>query len=84
MITWGVNHVQFITNFRFCRNWRSWRYFKDYFPIELVKTAELPPERKYLMCSHPHGVMCAGLQCAIGSNACGWSKKFTGEPRYWS
>ena len=52
---------------------------KSYFPIELIKTADLSPEGKYLMCSHPHGVMCAGLQCAVGSDACGWSEKFKGD-----
>ena len=64
---------------RFCRDWITWTYFQKYFPIELVKTADLDPNRKYLMCSHPHGVMCAGLQCAVGSNACGWQEKFKGE-----
>ena len=52
---------------------------KQYFPIELIKTSDLSPDGKYLMCSHPHGVMCAGLQCAVGSNACGWNEKFKGD-----
>ena len=52
---------------------------KSYFPIELIKTADLPPDGKYLMGSHPHGVMCAGLQCAVGSEICGWAEKFKGE-----
>ena len=53
--------------------------FKNTFQSKLVNTADLDPNRKYLMCSHPHGVMCAGLQCAVGSNACGWQEKFKGK-----
>ena len=55
------------------------KYFKDYFPIEMVKTADLNPERKYLLCSHPHGVMPAGINIAVGTNACGWNEKFPGN-----
>jgi len=54
------------------------KYFRDYFPIEMVKTADLNPERKYLLCSHPHGVMPAGINIAVGTNACGWDEKFPG------
>ncbi|DAA21911.1 TPA: monoacylglycerol O-acyltransferase 2 [Bos taurus] len=32
-----------------------WKYVKDYFPISLVKTAELDPSRNYLAGFHPHG-----------------------------
>ena len=63
---------------RFTRKWINWKYFKEYFPIELVKTAELPPDGNYLIGSHPHGVMCAGLYCAVGTDACGWPEKYPG------
>ena len=55
------------------------KYFRDYFPIEMVKTADLDPKKKYLLCSHPHGVMPAGINIAVGTNACGWSEKFPGN-----
>lgn len=29
----------------------------DYFPIDLVKTAELPPNRNYLIAACPHGII---------------------------
>lgn len=35
-----------------------WKYFDDYFPIRLIKTADLDPRRNYIFCTHPHGVLC--------------------------
>ncbi|XP_061003849.1 2-acylglycerol O-acyltransferase 2-like [Dama dama] len=37
-----------------------WKYMKDYFPISLVKTAELDPSRNHLAGFHPHGVLATG------------------------
>ena len=54
------------------------KYFKDYFPIELVKTADLNPDGKYLLCSHPHGTIPAGINIATATNYCGWNEKFPG------
>lgn len=31
------------------RNQRMWKYFVDYFPTKLVKTAELPTDRNYIL-----------------------------------
>ena len=28
--------------------WRFWAYYRQYFPIELVKTAELSPKHNYV------------------------------------
>ena len=50
------------------------KYFKDYFPIELVKTADLNPDGKYLLCSHPHGTIPAGINIATATNYCGWNE----------
>ena len=54
------------------------KYFKDYFPIELIKTHDLDSDGKYLLCSHPHGVMPAGILCSLGTKECGWFDKFPG------
>nr|XP_023394806.1 2-acylglycerol O-acyltransferase 2 [Loxodonta africana] len=40
---------------KFIRRSVMWKYMKDYFPISLVKTAELDPSRNYLAGFHPHG-----------------------------
>uniref|UniRef100_A0A1B0AFJ5 Acyltransferase n=1 Tax=Glossina pallidipes TaxID=7398 RepID=A0A1B0AFJ5_GLOPL len=33
------------------------KHMRDYFPIELVKTAELKPNRNYILACFPHGVI---------------------------
>lgn len=60
------------------RNWAIWKWYNDYFPIKLVKTAELNPKRNYLMGSHPHGVLCSGAFGCFGSNAQNVEKLFPG------
>ncbi|KAI3375939.1 hypothetical protein L3Q82_016350 [Scortum barcoo] len=37
------------------RSWRVWDYFRDYFPITLVKTVDLDPKKNYIFGFHPHG-----------------------------
>uniref|UniRef100_A0A2K5DPT5 2-acylglycerol O-acyltransferase 1 n=1 Tax=Aotus nancymaae TaxID=37293 RepID=A0A2K5DPT5_AOTNA len=43
------------------RNWTVWKYFKDYFPIHLIKTQDLDPNHNYIFGFHPHGVLVAGV-----------------------
>jgi len=63
---------------KWARNWRIWKWYADYFPIKLVKTAELDPSRSYLLGSHPHGVLCSGAVSAFATEGCGWSETFPG------
>uniref|UniRef100_A0A670ZMZ1 Acyltransferase n=1 Tax=Pseudonaja textilis TaxID=8673 RepID=A0A670ZMZ1_PSETE len=60
------------------RSWKVWELHRDYFPIQLVKTAELPPTRNYVLGSHPHGIICAGAFSAFCTEACGFSRTFPG------
>ncbi|XP_062992555.1 2-acylglycerol O-acyltransferase 2-B-like [Elgaria multicarinata webbii] len=60
------------------RNWAVWRYFRDYFPITLVKTAELDPSCNYLFGFHPHGVLVAGAFGNFCTEATGFSQLFPG------
>ncbi|XP_039180691.1 2-acylglycerol O-acyltransferase 3 isoform X1 [Crotalus tigris] len=60
------------------RRWKVWELHRDYFPIKLVKTAELPPTRNYVLGSHPHGIICAGAFSAFSTEACGFSRVFPG------
>ncbi|KNC97070.1 uncharacterized protein SPPG_07466 [Spizellomyces punctatus DAOM BR117] len=46
---------------RFIRDWSFWKYFRDYFSAELIKTADLDPRGNYLFGYHPHGIYCYGL-----------------------
>ena len=59
-----------------------WRYIRDYFPISLVKTAELPADRNYVFGYHPHGVMSFGAAINFASEATGFSQMFPGIKPY--
>lgn len=39
------------------RNWRIWKYVIDYFPVDLVKTVDLSPDRHYVIGTCPHGIL---------------------------
>ncbi|XP_060635756.2 2-acylglycerol O-acyltransferase 3 [Anolis sagrei] len=60
------------------RRWRVWELHRDYFPIKLVKTAELPPSRNFVLGAHPHGIICAGAFSAFCTEATGFSRLFPG------
>uniref|UniRef100_A0A8C1Z3D9 Acyltransferase n=1 Tax=Cyprinus carpio TaxID=7962 RepID=A0A8C1Z3D9_CYPCA len=60
------------------RNWTMWKYFRDYFPIRLIKTHNLLPSRNYIFGYHPHGIFCFGGFCNFGTEATGFSKIFPG------
>ncbi|XP_039099475.1 2-acylglycerol O-acyltransferase 3-like isoform X3 [Hyaena hyaena] len=62
----------------FMRKWSIWKQLRDYYPVKLVKTAELPPDRKYVLAAHPHGIMCVGTFCNICTEANDFSKHFPG------
>ncbi|KAM8965948.1 diacylglycerol O-acyltransferase 2-like protein 6 isoform 1-T1 [Sarcophilus harrisii] len=60
------------------RNWTVWKYFRDYFPVKLVKTCELPPSHNYVIASHPHGILSYGMFCNFGTESTGFSQIFPG------
>ncbi|XP_054445135.1 2-acylglycerol O-acyltransferase 3 [Pteronotus mesoamericanus] len=60
------------------RNWALWKHLRDYYPIKLVKTAELPPDRNYVFGSHPHGIMSIGSVCNFSTESTNFSQKFPG------
>lgn len=39
------------------RDWRIWKYVIDYFPVDLVKTVDLSPDRHYVIGTCPHGIL---------------------------
>ncbi|KAI8335612.1 diacylglycerol acyltransferase type 2B [Blakeslea trispora] len=55
-----------------------WRYFVDYFPIQLVKEADLDPKKNYIFGYHPHGIISLGAIGNFGTEATGFSDKFPG------
>ncbi|XP_045872019.1 2-acylglycerol O-acyltransferase 2 isoform X1 [Meles meles] len=59
-----------------------WKYMRDYFPVSLVKTAELDPSRNYLAGFHPHGVLAAGAFVNLCTDSTGFPSLFPGiRPR---
>eukprot|EP00095_Tigriopus_kingsejongensis_P010589 maker-scaffold449_size167299-snap-gene-0.17 protein:Tk10589 transcript:maker-scaffold449_size167299-snap-gene-0.17-mRNA-1 annotation:"2-acylglycerol o-acyltransferase 1" len=54
--------------FSFMRRWFLFKYFVKFFPIRLIKTAELDPSRTYLIGSHPHGILCYGIFGAFATD----------------
>ncbi|KAJ3153511.1 diacylglycerol O-acyltransferase 1 [Geranomyces variabilis] len=55
-----------------------WKWMKDYFPIALVKTAELDPSKNYLFGYHPHGIIALGAWTNFGTEASDFAGKFPG------
>ncbi|XP_038617985.1 2-acylglycerol O-acyltransferase 2 [Tachyglossus aculeatus] len=64
--------------FNWLRTCSIWRYMRDYFPVSLIKTAELDPRRNYLAGFHPHGVLVAGATTNFCTEATGFSSLFPG------
>lgn len=55
-----------------------WIHFKNYFPVSLVKTHDLPADKSYLFATYPHGVLCAGSFSNFATDAGQFSKLFPG------
>ncbi|XP_004587246.1 2-acylglycerol O-acyltransferase 3-like [Ochotona princeps] len=60
------------------RHWEIWKHQRDYFPIKLVKTAELPPNQNYVLGAHPHGIMTTAPFCNILTECNSFSRRFPG------
>ncbi|XP_072231515.1 2-acylglycerol O-acyltransferase 3b [Leuresthes tenuis] len=63
---------------KFVRKWRVWEHFRDFFPVKLVKTAELNPNKNYIFGSHPHGIMAVGAFASFSTEGCGFTEAFPG------
>uniref|UniRef100_A0A8B9PRW4 Acyltransferase n=1 Tax=Apteryx owenii TaxID=8824 RepID=A0A8B9PRW4_APTOW len=60
------------------RKWRVWKHFRDYFPVQLVKTHDLSPSHNYIIGSHPHGILCVGAFCNFITGSTGFLEMFPG------
>ncbi|KAM9348031.1 2-acylglycerol O-acyltransferase 3b [Symphorus nematophorus] len=60
------------------RKWRVWEHLRDFFPIKLVKTAELNPQKNYILGCHPHGIMSAGAFTCFTTESTGFAELFPG------
>lgn len=64
------------------RKWKIWKYFCDYFPIKIVKTTDLDPNKNYIMGFHPHGVLSVSAFGNFATEGSGWSEIFPGLTPY--
>nr|XP_017517224.2 2-acylglycerol O-acyltransferase 1 isoform X2 [Manis javanica] len=64
------------------RSWTVWRYFKDYFPIHLIKTCDLDPSHNYIFGFHPHGVLVTGAFGNFCTNYSNFKELFPGLTAY--
>ncbi|EDW59979.1 2-acylglycerol O-acyltransferase 2-A [Drosophila virilis] len=53
-----------------------YRIYRNYFPVQLVKTAELPPNRNYILASFPHGILGTGICINMGLDISLWLQHF--------
>ncbi|XP_048338711.1 diacylglycerol O-acyltransferase 2-like [Sphaerodactylus townsendi] len=60
------------------RKWTIWNHFRDYFPVQLVKTHNLLPSHNYIVGIHPHGILCVGAFCNFVTRSTGFCEKFPG------
>ena len=37
-----------------------WKLNAAFYPVTMVKTADLDPKKNHLVCCHPHGILCFG------------------------
>ncbi|KAG0340611.1 diacylglycerol O-acyltransferase 1, partial [Podila horticola] len=60
------------------RHWIGWRYFGQYFPMQLHKEEDLDPSRNYIFGYHPHGIISMGAAATFGTEGLNFSKAFPG------
>uniref|UniRef100_A0A8R1E5Y7 Acyltransferase n=1 Tax=Caenorhabditis japonica TaxID=281687 RepID=A0A8R1E5Y7_CAEJA len=60
------------------RQWRVNRWFADYFPAKVHKTANLPANRNYILAYHPHGIISLGCWATFGADGAGIHDKYPG------
>lgn len=62
----------------FTRRLSIFKFMRDYYPITLVKTSDLDPQKNYIFGYHPHGVFTEGASIGLNTEACGFCEKFPG------
>ena len=71
------NRIIFFFRIEWVRHCSFWKHLSNYFPVRIIKTAELDSEKgNYLLGSHPHGILCSGAFISLATEGAGWAKKF--------
>lgn len=45
------------------------KLYRDYFPVKLIKTSDLPSNKNYFLITYPHGVLPYSVVANFGSEA---------------
>ncbi|KAL3081371.1 hypothetical protein niasHT_039848 [Heterodera trifolii] len=59
-------------------NWSIWTDLANFFPIEVIKTAEIPPDRNYIFSAHPHGILGTSSTILFSTNGLNFRRLFPG------
>ncbi|CAG8666247.1 168_t:CDS:2 [Ambispora gerdemannii] len=62
----------------FMRRLSFWKWYAEYFPIKLIKQADLDPTKNYVFGYHPHGVISVGAWTNFATEANNCSGLFPG------
>ncbi|XP_053963383.1 2-acylglycerol O-acyltransferase 2-like isoform X1 [Anastrepha ludens] len=63
---------------RFARSNWFWKHLRHYFPVELVKTTNLPSNKHYIFANFPHGVLTYGCSVNVTFDIDNWLTLFPG------
>ncbi|SPO28360.1 probable diacylglycerol acyltransferase type 2b [Ustilago trichophora] len=64
--------------FSWVRKLPVFRYFAEYFPISMIKTTNLPPDRPYIFGYHPHGILGVAAVANLATDATEFPSSFPG------
>lgn len=63
---------------KWARRLKIWRYFAEYYPVSLIKSADLPPDKPYVFGYHPHGIIGMGAIANFATAATEFPSSFPG------
>ncbi|CAD5221880.1 unnamed protein product [Bursaphelenchus okinawaensis] len=84
--TWTIVHKFYFFTlpkpWEWLRNHTFWDHYGRYYPMKLHKTAELPPEKNYLLIWHPHGILSFSAGATVMTNITRFTETYPGITRY--
>ncbi|KAI8097116.1 diacylglycerol acyltransferase type 2A [Halteromyces radiatus] len=60
------------------RRLKFWKYFAEYFPVNIIKESDLDPSKNYIFGYHPHGILAYGAVITFATEGNGFSQQFPG------
>jgi len=69
------------SRWKWFRRWPLWKWSSEYFPVKLVKTADLPPDKgPYMIAAFPHGILPFSIMCNFITDGTDFKEKYPGIP----